>query len=65
MRKNPNFGFRMIHAGKMELLAEGMPSLTAEASDIVYAPRKPDLPSAQLRRYSLVLLSHPDQSDIC
>jgi hypothetical protein len=38
MRKNPNIGFRMIHAGKMELLAEGMPSLTAEAGDIVYAP---------------------------
>ena len=38
MRTNPNYGFRMIHAGKMEILAEGLPPQVAEAGDIVYAP---------------------------
>jgi hypothetical protein len=37
MRKNPFCGFRLIHAGKMEVLVEGMPPQTAEAGDIVYA----------------------------
>jgi mannose-6-phosphate isomerase-like protein (cupin superfamily) len=38
MGKNPNHVFRMIHTGKMELLTESKPPLTAEVGDIVYAP---------------------------
>jgi mannose-6-phosphate isomerase-like protein (cupin superfamily) len=38
MRKNPNYAFRMILSGKMEVLAEGKPPLSAETGDVVYAP---------------------------
>ena len=38
MGKNPNHVFRMIHTGKIEVLTEGKPPLTAEVGDIVYVP---------------------------
>jgi XRE family transcriptional regulator, regulator of sulfur utilization len=38
MRLNPNSSFRLIQSGKMEVLPQGLPSLTAESGDVVFAP---------------------------